>query len=155
MTPTQQTRRAPTVVCELSAAPATEATLEHARAHCDSRGAELVVVWVIEPASFGPSLRQGGGGPGTFGLLGALALAREVLRRQGVDARVVVRIGERGRVLEDERRRLGAERVITAADVPPERCPRCGALHDNRAVHFCPRVHLERHRPAHVEPNVA
>jgi hypothetical protein len=143
------------VVCELSASHASDVTLEYARAYCGPRGAELVLVRVIDPASFGAPFRTGGGAAGTFGLIGALALARDVLRRQGLDARVVVRVGERGRVLEDERRRLGAERVITDADVPPDRCPRCGALHDPRAVHFCPRIHLERHRPARAEPNAA
>jgi hypothetical protein len=114
-----------------------------------------VIVRVVEPQSIQAAPDAGGGGTGTWGLLGALALAREAVRRRGVDAEVVVRIGERGRVLEEERRAVAAERLITAADVPPERCPACGARYDARAVHLCPRVHLGRRRPAQAEPSAA
>jgi hypothetical protein len=155
MIATQPSHRAPTVVCELSVSQAAEATLEYASSYCKARGAQLVVVRVVEPESLRATPLSGGGGPGTWGLVGAEALLREAVRMHGLDARVVVRIGERGRVLEEECRALGAERLITAADVPPDRCPACGALYDARAVHFCPRVHLDRREPDHIEPSAA
>jgi hypothetical protein len=143
----------PSVVCEVSGA-AMEATLEYASSYCKEHGARLVVVRVLEPESLQPIFPDGGG-PGVYGLLGAVALVREAVRRHGLDARVVVRIGERARVVEEEREAVAAERVITAADVPAERCPACGARYDARAVHFCPRVHLDRQRPEQAQPSAA
>jgi hypothetical protein len=60
----------------------------------------------------------------------------------------VVRIGERSRVLEEERAAVEAEKVFTFADVPVQRCAVCGARYDSRAVHYCPEVHLVRTRAA-------
>jgi hypothetical protein len=144
----------PTVVCELGAS-STDATLEYASSYCKERGARLVVVRVVEPESLLPSSRRdAGSSPGTFGLLGAAALVREAVHRHGLEARVVVRFGERGSVLEEERLAASAERVITAADVPPQRCPACGARWDGRAVHFCPSVYLEQ-QPEPARPSAA
>ena len=143
MTAAHLSRSRPCVVCELSPS-SPSATLEYASSYCRERRAELVIVCVLEPESFRSEVSGVGGAPGTWGVIGAVAPALEAARRQGVVARVVIRAGERGRVLEDERRANGAERVITAADVPPERCAACGARYDPRAVHFCPRVHLDR-----------
>lgn len=142
----------PIVLCELDGSRAAEETLAYAISYCDAQGAELVVVRVVDPTLL--TVATPGSGPGTWGLLGASALLREAVRSRGFDARVVVRVGERGRMLEEERRRHGAERVITAADVPPVRCPACGARYDGRAVHLCPRVHRRRRR-AGVEPSAA
>lgn len=153
MTATHPSESAPTIVlCELSASSAAEATLEYAYSYCKARDYELVVLRVVDPELL-PSAP--GGGPGTFGLLGAMALALDAVRRHDPNARVVVRVGERGRVLEEERCRLGAERVITPADVPPERCPMCGARYDARALHFCPAAHRGPVRRADVEPSAA
>jgi Tfp pilus assembly protein PilW len=152
MIATRTTNASPIVVCELDASTAASATLAYASAYCKAHSAELVVVRVVDPTSLRPS--SAGGGPGIWGLLGAMALLREAVRSHGVDARVVVRIGERGRVLEEERLRLGAGRVITTTDVPPVRCPACGWRYDARAVHFCPRVHLGQGR-ASVESTAA
>ncbi len=154
MTATPFSHSRPTVVCEVNGS-AAEATLEYAGSYCRERGARLVVVRVIEPESLRSSSPGEGGSPRTFGLIGAVALVREAVRRHGLDAQVIVRIGERGRILEEERMALGAERVITSADVPPERCPACGARYDARAVHFCPTIHLDRQRPRHVRPSAA
>ena len=134
----------PIVLCELDGSRAAEETLAYAIAYCDAHGAELVVVRVVDPTPL--TAATPGSGSGTWGLLGASALLREAVRRHGFDARVVVRVGERGRILEEERRRHGAERVITATDVPPFRCPACGARYDGRAVHLCPRVHRRQCR---------
>ena len=144
----------PCVVCELDPSSAS-ATLEYAGSYCRQRGAELVVVCVLQPESFRSTLPDGGGAPGTWGLIGAVAPALEAARRQGVAARVVIRTGERARALEDERRANGAERVITSADVPAARCASCGLRYDPRAVHFCPRVHLDRGRGERIESSAA
>jgi hypothetical protein len=56
----------------------------------------------------------------------------------------VVRVGSASRVLEEERDRVGAEKIFTASDVPERRCPACGAREDARAVHFCPASHRVR-----------
>jgi hypothetical protein len=153
MTATPLRLSTPTVVCELGASSA-DATLEYASSYCKARGARLVVVRVVEPESLQSTYGQGGG-PGTFGLIGAEALVRDAVHRHGLDARVVVRFGERGSVLEEERLAAAAERVITASDVPPEWCPACGARYDARAVHFCPSVHLDRQLPAQARPSAA
>ena len=153
---TRPSRKAPTVICELSGSPAVQAaTLAHARSHCAAHGAKLVILLLIEPASLVPPSVAGGGGLGTFGLIGVSAFVSDRVRRHDAEADLVIRIGERGRVLEDEVTRLGAERVITAADVAPQRCAACGARYDDRAVHFCPRAHLERHQTGRVEPAAA
>ena len=156
MRTTRPSRKPPTFICELNGSPVAQAaTLTHARSQCAAHGAELVILWVIEPASLVPPSVAGGGGPGTFGLIGVSAFVSDRLRSHAVDADLVIRIGERGRVLKDEATRLGAERVITAADVPPQRCAACGARYDARAVHFCPRAHLERHQTGRIEPAAA
>ena len=155
MTAAHLSQPAPRVVCELSPSSGAEATLEYASSYCRARGAELVVVWVLEPETLGSRLPIGGGAPGTWGLIGAVALVHDAIRSQNIVARVVVRIGERGRVLEEERRALGAERVITASDVPAARCSSCGLRYDSRAVHFCPRTHLDRERGGRIETNAA
>jgi hypothetical protein len=152
MTAARLSHSSTTVVCALDGSGAAEETLAYAISYCDAHGAELVVVRVVDPSSLVEA--QTGSGPGIWGLLGAAAALSEAVRSQGVKARVVVRVGERGRVLEEERLRLGAERVITATDRPPFRCPACGARYDARAVHFCPRAHVERRRAA-VESSAA
>ena len=142
----------PTVVCEVDGSRAADETLTYAISYCEAHGAELVVVQVVDPSSLVGA--SAGSGPGVWGLLGATALLSEAVRSRGFDARVVVRLGERGRVLEEECRRHGAERVITATDVPPVRCPTCGARYDARAVHLCPRIHRTP-RLAGVQPSAA
>ena len=84
-----------------------------------SDDAELLVVWVLEPSSLHATMPfsvaeagESGASPGPpRPRSGSFAKGRH-------PARVVVRIGDRGRVLEEERRAAGAERVFTRADVP-------------------------------------
>jgi hypothetical protein len=127
----------PRVVCHVDASSAAAATVKAAASYCRRRNAELVLVWVLEPSSVGPILPSAAGGTGIWGLAGAAAVALDLARKEGVVARVVVRIGDAGRILDEERRATRAERVFTAVDVPAE-----------------PAV-LRRNRPAQLESDAA
>ena len=107
----------PRVVCQVDASAPGASVVSVAGAYCRQRDAELVLVWVLEPSSFQPTQPFTAGSPGIWGLAGPAALALALGREEGVDARVVVRIGDRGTVLEEERRAAGAEREFTRADV--------------------------------------
>jgi universal stress protein family protein len=107
----------PRVVCHVDASSTAAAVVRAAGSYCRERDAELVVVWVLEPSSFQPTLPGSAGGMGIWGLAGAAAVALELAHREGVAARALVRIGDAARVLEDERRAVGAERAFTRADV--------------------------------------
>ena len=126
----------PRVVCHADASTTAAAIVEAAGSYCRQRDAELIVVWVLEPSSFGPSLSFSACEAGIWGLLGAVATALELGRRQGITARAVVRFGDPGHVLEEERRAARAERVFTRADV------------------LEPAVHL-RSTPARLESDAA
>jgi hypothetical protein len=93
---------------------------------------------VLEPSSFQPTLPSSAGGTGIWGLAGAAAVALDLARKEGVVARVVVRIGDARRILDEETRATGAERVLTAADVPVE-----------------PAAHRRRSRAARLESHAA
>ena len=108
----------PRVVCHVDASSTAAAVVKEACACCRRRDAELVLVWVLEPSSLHPTMSFPIGEAGIWGFSGAAALARELIRREGIPARVVVGIGDRDTVLEEERRAAGAERVFTRADVP-------------------------------------
>lgn len=111
----------PRVVCHVDASSTAAAVMKAAGAYCRRRNAELIVVRVLEPSSFHPSpLPVSAGGTGIWGISGAAAAALELARREGITARAVVRFGDPGRVLEEERRTVGAERVFTRADVGVE-----------------------------------
>jgi hypothetical protein len=109
----------------------------------------------VDPDLFGTTRPGETGAIGTWGPVSAPELALRLVRGTGVAARAVVRIGERNRVLEEERRALGAERVFAASDVPVVRCPACDARYDPRGVHFCPSVHLGAPEIPRSEPRAA
>jgi hypothetical protein len=132
------------VVCEMNASSASTTVVDAAISHCRERGAELVVVWVVDPATFGSQVPAGPAPAGLWGLVGADAPMRDRLRDVGIVVDAVVRIGNADRVLEEERVRFGADEIFTATDVPVRRCPACGAREDARAVHFCPASHRVR-----------
>jgi hypothetical protein len=110
-------RERPRVVCLVDASSTAAAIVKAAASYCRRRDAELVLVWVLEPSSFRPTLPCSAGGTGIWGVSGAAAVARDLARKEGVVARLVVRIGDAGRVRDEERRSPGAERVFTAADL--------------------------------------
>jgi hypothetical protein len=116
MSTTRLSLERPCVVCHVDASSTSATLLNVAGAYCRKRDAELLLVWVIEPSSFGPAHPRSSSGPAIWGLSGAVALALERARREGVEARTVVRIGDPGIVLEEERRAVGAVRVFTRAD---------------------------------------
>ncbi len=152
---TGQLTEKPRVVAELNASAGAAEIVRTAISYCHEHDAELVIVWVVDPDRFGTTRPGGTGAIGTWAPVSAPELALRLVRGTGVAARAVVRFGERSRVLEEERRALGAERVFTAADVAVVRCPVCDARYDPRGVHFCPSLHL---RPAEIprtEPRAA
>ena len=126
MSITQLSFERPRVVCQVGASSTAAAVVRAAGSYCRERDAELVVVWVLEPSSFQPTLSGPAEGLGIWGLAGAAAVALELARREGVAARAVVRIGDAERVLEDERRATRAERAFTRADVAVEPAVRSG-----------------------------
>lgn len=121
----------PRVVCHVDASSMAATIVSVAGAYCRQRDAELVLVWVIEPSSFGPALPHPASAIGIWGVCGVVAAALELARDQGLAARAVVRIGETRIVLEEERRALGAERVFTRADAASN--GRAVPLHPRRA----------------------
>lgn len=120
MSTTKLSLERPRVVCHVDASSTAAAIVKAAGSYCRERDAELVVVWVLEPSSFHTTLPCTAGETGIWGLSGAAAVALELARKEGIAARVVVRIGDAGRVVDEERRASGAERVFTAADVSVE-----------------------------------
>ena len=108
----------PRVVCHVDASSAAAAVLKEAGAYCRQPDAELLLVWVLEPSALHATMPFSMAEAGVWGLSGAAAVALGLVRREGIPARVVVRIGDRDTVLEEERRAAGAERVFTRADVP-------------------------------------
>ena len=139
MSTTNLSLERPRVVCHVDASSTAAAVVKAAGSYCRQRDAELLVVWVLAPSSFTTPLPLSAGGTGIWGLTGAAAAALELARREGITARAVVRIGDPGRVLEEERRAVGAERVFTRADVPS----------GGRAVSVGPR------RSTRLEPRAA
>ena len=140
------------VLCELDASTKADELLGDALALCEEHGAELFIVWVLEPRVFSSPLPGSAGAIGTFGLPHVLHAAIERARERGVTATSAVRIGEREIVLRREAEAIGAAalfRLYAGRTTPRNgeteivRCPRCGARRDDRAVHFCPRVYLE------------
>ena len=138
MSTTKLSLERPRVVCHVDASSAAAAIVKAAGSYCRERDAELIVVWVLEPSSFRRTFPGSAGEMGIWGLSGVAAVALELARKERIAARVVVRIGDAGRVLDEERRAAGAERVFTAADVPVEAA-----------------VHRRRSQPARLESNAA
>jgi len=148
MSVTHRSTEKPRIVCEMNASAGADAILQAATSYCRERNAELVVVWVLDPVLFQSSVPGVTGAPGVWGLVGARSRMLELARSEGIVASTVFRTGERSRVLEEERKACGAEKIFTSSDVPVKRCPLCGARDDSRAVHFCPKVHLTEGRAA-------
>ena len=140
------------VVCELDASSRAEEVLGDALALCEEHGAELFVVWVLEPRLFGSPFPGSAGAVGTFGLPGVLHTAVERARERGIAATSAVRIGDREIVLRREAEALATLAMFRAngtrtepthiAETAVVRCPRCNGRYDERGVHFCPSVHL-------------
>jgi hypothetical protein len=143
----------PRVVCELDGSVRAEGLLDDALALCEEHGAEIVIVWVLEPRLFASPYPGNAGAVGTFGLPHVLHAAVERARAGGIPATSAVRIGEREVVLRREVRvadaaalfRLAGDRVTTSrgANAAVVRCPKCGSRQDGRAVHYCPRLYVE------------
>jgi hypothetical protein len=129
MSTTRLSLQRPCVVCHVDASSTSAKLLNAAGAYCRKRDAELLLVWVIEPSSFGPAVPYPASGTGIWGLSGAVGAALEHARGHGLAASVVVRIGDPRIVLEDVRRGAGAERVFTRTD----------AASSGRAVSVHPR----------------
>ena len=108
----------PRVVCQVDASSTAAAVVEEAGAYCRQRDAELVLVWVLEPSSFRPDLPLSVAEAGIWGLVGAVA-SRTRACSPGRHPRRGRSSGSAtpSRVLEEERRAAGAERVFTRADV--------------------------------------
>jgi hypothetical protein len=152
MTAHNQPKTKARIVCGLTPSSAGDALLRAAVAHCREHDSELVVVWIVDPAAFRSPLALAGG-LGAWSLVGAWSGTLELARREGLVASTVFRFGEPNRVLQEERRAFGAEKVFTSADAPVRRCPHCGWREDGRAPHLCPKVHLDR--PAAPVPSRA
>ena len=131
MSTAKHSRERPRVMCHVDASSMAATIVSVAGAYCRQRDAELVLVWVIEPSSFGPDRPHPSSGAGIWGLSGAVAAALELARDEGVAARAVVRIGEPRVVLDEERRALGADRLFTRADAASS--GRAVSLHPRRA----------------------
>src|SRR5262245_63824777 len=140
------------VICELDASTHAEELLRDALAICDEHGAELHIVWVLEPRIFSSPFPGSPGAVGTFGLPHVLHEAIERARQHGIPATSAVRIGEREVVLRGEAESSHAQTILrldrhdrrgdgTATEIV--RCPHCGWRLDPRGVHFCPKVHLD------------
>ena len=127
----------PRVVCHVDASSTAAAVVNEAAAYCRHHEAELVLVWVLEPSSLHSTMSFPTGAAGIWGFSGAAALALELVRREGIPARAVVRIGDRDTVLEEERRAAGAERVFTPSDVP---CGRAVSLRPSRSTKLEPKA---------------
>jgi hypothetical protein len=148
----------PCILCELDASTQAEELLGDAIAMCEEHGAELYVVWVLEPGIFGSPFSVSPGAAGAFGLPHVLRSAIERARERGIPATSAVRIGEREVVLRREAQSTRADSIFrldgamsrsTAKDTEIVRCPHCGWRLDARAVHLCPKVHLDK-TPRHV-----
>ena len=148
MSTTKQPFERPRVVCHVDASSTATAVVRAAGSYCRQRDAELVVVWVLEPSSFQPTLPGSAGGMGIWGLAGAAAVALELAHREGVAARALVRIGDAESVLDEERRAAGAERVFTAADVPVE-----AAVHLRRSFRSAAAGARSRPRSRRTSPS--
>jgi hypothetical protein len=138
MSTTKLSIERPRVVCLVDASSTAAAIVKAASSYCRQRDAELVVVWVLEPSSFRPTLPCSAAEAGIWGLSGAVAVALELARQEGIAARAVVRIGDAGSVLDEERRAVGVERVFTRADVA-----------------VAPPVYLRRSQAAMLESDAA
>lgn len=141
----------PRIVCEIDASTRAEDLVGDAIAACVEQGAELHVVWVLEPMLFGSPFPGSPGAVGTFGLPVVLHTAVERARERGIPVSSAIRVGEREVVLRRETEATGTVAVFRLDDGATQgrqaeetivRCPDCGWRFDPRAVHFCPRVHL-------------
>jgi nucleotide-binding universal stress UspA family protein len=142
----------PCILCELDASKRADELLHDAIAMCEEHGAELYVVWVLEPTLFRSPFPGASGAVGAFGLPHVLRTAIERARERGIPATSAVRIGDREVVLRQEARATraqsifridGAKRDAASTAVEVVRCPHCGWRLDARAVHLCPKVHLD------------
>jgi hypothetical protein len=142
----------PCVLCELDASKRADELLHDAISMCEEHGAELYVVWLLEPRHFRSPFPGAGGAVGAFGLPRVLATAIERARERGIPARSAIRIGDREVVLRQEARATRTQEIFridgtkrdtasTAAEVV--RCPQCDWRVDARAVHLCPKEHLD------------
>jgi hypothetical protein len=86
------------IVCELDASSRAQLVLEDAIVRCKATGAELFVVWILEPRMFATPFPHGGAA-GAWGLPHVLHAAVERAQAQGIRATSAVRIGRREVVL--------------------------------------------------------
>ncbi len=112
------------VVCELDASSRAETLLEDALALCEEHGADLRVVWVLEPRVFQDPFPGSAGAVGTFGLPHVLHAALERARVRGIATSSAVRIGEREVVL---RSQAEGARVLAMFDLHAGRRDLAGA----------------------------
>lgn len=98
----------PRVVCELDASSRAEEAVQGAVAYCQEHGAELVLVWVLEPRVFDSPFPGSAGAVGAWGLPHILHEAVERAREQGIAASSAVRVGNREVVLRQAAEALGA-----------------------------------------------
>ena len=109
-----ETTPATRIVCELGASTGAQATLDAALARCKETGAELFVLWILQPQLLHAPYRSSGA-PGAWGLPHVLNDAVERARAAGVNATSAVRIGNREVVLRQESAVAGTTSIHTLA----------------------------------------
>jgi hypothetical protein len=90
------------IVCELDASSRAQTLLDDAIARCKETGADLFVVWILEPRMLDTPYPRCSGAVGGWGLPHVLHAAVERARAEGVGATSAVRIGKREVVLRSE-----------------------------------------------------
>jgi hypothetical protein len=90
------------IVCELDASSRAQQLLDEAIARCKETGAELSVVWILEPRMLDTPYPRSSAAVGGWGLPYVLHAAVERARAESVHATSAVRIGKREVVLRGE-----------------------------------------------------
>lgn len=111
---TIETTPATRIVCELDASTRAQATLDAAIARCQETGAELFVLWILQPHVLDTPYRSSGA-PGAWGLPHVLREAVEQACAAGVKATSAVRIGNREVVLREQSAVPGTASIHTLA----------------------------------------
>jgi nucleotide-binding universal stress UspA family protein len=106
----------PRVVCELDASSRTEEAFHDAVAYCQEHGAELVLVWVLEPRVFDSPFPGSAGAVGAWGLPHVLHGMVDRAREHGIAVSSAVRVGNREVVLRQAAEALGARVTFRADD---------------------------------------
>ncbi len=109
----------PRIVCELDPSTRAEELVRDAIAACEEHGAELHVVWVLEPRVFSSPFPGSAGAVGAFGLPHVLHTAVERARERGIPATSAVRVGNREVVLRQEAETTQAHTVFRLDDRNP------------------------------------